>query len=117
MRVSLKLPIFRKQFNVLNNMNVFAKNWKTGLGEGSACGKLGDTYNTIGNVDKALNFFQKQLEIATEVGDKKSEGSACASLSSVFFGLGKIFKAYKYCERHAECAHRIGGQGWRRTCL
>ena len=49
-----------------------------------------------------------QIEIATEVGDKKNEIRACSSLGSVYLGLKQFRRAYEYYQRHLECAIKSG---------
>ena len=81
---------------------------KDRAGEGIALGKLGDTYNSVGNVDEARKFFKMQLEIAFKVGDKRSEGRACISLGSVDSDHGRLSQAAKYYKRHLKCAIESG---------
>ena len=40
------------------------------VGEGSAYGNLGNAYQSLGDFRKAIEYHEKHLEIAIEVGDR-----------------------------------------------
>ena len=50
----------------------------------------------LGQYDKAKEYLQKALLIATEIGDRGGEGSCYVNLGAVFESLGHYDKAKEY---------------------
>ena len=45
-------------------------------GEGEANGNLGNAYRSLGNYRKGIEYHEKQLKIAIEIGYRDGEGGA-----------------------------------------
>ena len=74
----------------------------------SVLGNLGSAYSDLGQVDKAIKYYEQALEIAKEIGDRKNEGAHLGNLGSAYYGLGQVDKAIKYYEQALEIAKEIG---------
>ena len=83
-----------------------------GVGEGNAHGSLGNAYRSLGDFRKAIEYHEKHLEIAIEVGNRVGEGSTHGNLGNAYWSLGDFRKAIEYHEKHLEIAievaHRVG---------
>jgi hypothetical protein len=55
--------------------------------------------------DKAVEFHEKDLSIALEVGDRVGEGIAYGYLGNSFVSLGQFDKAVEFHEKHLAIAH------------
>ena len=77
-------------------------------GEGRAYGSLGNAYRNFGNFKKAIQYHERYLQIAREVGDKTGEGRAYGGLRNAYHNLGDFHKAFKYHERNLQIAKEVG---------
>ncbi|XP_074627332.1 uncharacterized protein LOC141885317 [Acropora palmata] len=68
--------------------------------------------STLGDFRKAIEYHERHLKVAREVGDRVGEGNAYGSLGSAYRSLGDFRKAIEYHEKHLEIAievgHRVG---------
>jgi len=58
-------------------------------GEGNALGNLGNAYAALGEARKAIEFYEKHMDIAREIGDRRGEGAALGNLGVALYGLGE----------------------------
>jgi len=72
--------------------------------------KKGNNAYDKSNYKKAIEYYEKALEIAREIGNKLGEGTALGNLGLVYGGLGKIKKAMEYYEKALEIAREIGNK-------
>ncbi|UNU24052.1 CHAT domain-containing tetratricopeptide repeat protein [Microcoleus vaginatus] len=72
---------------------------KNRLGEGVALGLLGDTYDSLGNSAKAIEYKQRALTIAREIKNRHIEGLALRDLGRVYYSLGNSAKAIEYSQQ------------------
>ena len=49
-------------------------------GEARAFGNLGNVYHSLGDFQKAMEYYERHLKISKEVGDRAGEGRAYVSL-------------------------------------
>jgi tetratricopeptide (TPR) repeat protein len=77
------------------------------LGEGVDLGNLGATYHQLGKLGKAIGFFEQQLVIAREIGDRRGEGSDLANLGVAYADLGESGKAVVLLEQALEIGRAI----------
>nr|XP_058959656.1 tetratricopeptide repeat protein 28-like [Pocillopora verrucosa] len=69
---------------------------------------LGCAYFKVGQFHTAIEYHQKCLEIAKEVGDKAGEGRSYGNLGNAYDHLGEFKTAIKYHQRHLEIAKEVG---------
>ncbi|MCG7850854.1 MAG: tetratricopeptide repeat protein [ANME-2 cluster archaeon] len=63
---------------------------------GDVFGNLGLAYSQLGQVEKAIDYYQKALAITQEIGDRRGEGYQYMYLGYAYSVLGQIEKAIDY---------------------
>ena len=76
--------------------------------EGIAYGNIGNAYQLLGDFRKAIEYHEKHLEIAIEVGDRVKEGATYGSLGNAYNSLDDFRKAIEYHEKHLDIAIKVG---------
>ena len=79
--------------------------------EGIRCSLLGIAHHNLGQFKTAtinVDYHQRHLEIAKEVGDKTGEGRSYANLGCAHHNLGQFKTAIDYHQRHLEIAKEVG---------
>ena len=66
----------------------------------------------MGDFRKAIEYHEKHLEIAIEVGDRMGEGHAYGSLGNAYQSLGDFEKAIEYNKKHLRIAMEVGDRVW-----
>ncbi len=74
----------------------------------SVLGNLGLVYSALGQVDKAIEYYQKALAIDKEIGDRRGEGNRLGNLGSAYSDLGQVEKAIEYYQKALAIAQEIG---------
>jgi CHAT domain-containing protein len=73
---------------------------------------LGNTYLSLGNYAKAIEYSQQSLAIALEIKDRHGEGRALGNLEAAYNSLGNYAKAIEYIQQSLalvrEIKHRPG---------
>ena len=62
----------------------------------------------MGNLVKAIEYHEKHLKIAKEIGDRSTEGSAYGNLGNDYQRRGNFKKAIEYHEKHLKIAKEVG---------
>ena len=81
---------------------------KDKAGERQAFGNLGIGYNDLCDFHKAIEYHERDLQIAKEVGDKAGEGRAYGNLGIAYHSLGDFHKAIEYHECQLQIAKEVG---------
>ena len=68
-------------------------------------------YESLGNYEKAIEFHQRSLSIAKEIGEKGSEGAAYTNLGNAYHSLGDYKKAIEFHQQSLSIAKEIGEKG------
>ncbi|XP_068706866.1 tetratricopeptide repeat protein 28-like [Montipora foliosa] len=76
--------------------------------EGSAYGNLGIAFRNLSNFKKAIEYDEKSLSIAKEVGARAWEGSVYGNLGNSYRKLGNFKLAIEYYEKHLSIAKEVG---------
>ncbi|NMG60677.1 tetratricopeptide repeat protein, partial [Geitlerinema sp. P-1104] len=71
-------------------------------------GNLGVAYGSLGQYERAIDFFEQHLEIAREIGDRAGEGRALGNLGNVHNNLGQYERAIDFFEQSLVIAREIG---------
>ena len=53
-------------------------------GEGQAYGNLGNAFYSLGDLRKAIEYHEKRLKIAIEIGDRAGEEGAYGNLGNAY---------------------------------
>ena len=69
---------------------------------------LGDAYISLGDYQKSIEYHEKHLKIATEIGDRDGEGRAYEKLGDAYSSVGDYQKSVEYHEKHLKIATEIG---------
>ena len=77
-----------------------------GVGEGGANGSLGNCYQSLGDYRKSIEYQEKHLKIAKEIGDRGGEGAAHGNLGICYRSLGDYRKSIEYHEKTFENCNR-----------
>jgi len=75
---------------------------------GYLLGSLGILYGQTGSYKKSLEYFEKALKIAQEIGDLRGEGAALGNLGLTYYYLGEVERAIDYYEQALAIAKDIG---------
>jgi tetratricopeptide (TPR) repeat protein len=59
-------------------------------------------------VEKAIEYHEKALAIAKEIGDRRGEGGLLGNLGQTYSDLGQVEKAIEYSEKALVIKHEIG---------
>ena len=65
----------------------------------------------MGDYQKAIEYHEKHLKIAKEIGDQGGEGAGYGNLGIAYQSLGDYQKAIEYHEKHLKIAKEIGDRG------
>ncbi|MFL6520398.1 MAG: alpha/beta fold hydrolase [Chthoniobacterales bacterium] len=76
----------------------------------AALGKLGNGLCVVGDVDKAIEFYDRALISAREIGDGFGEANVLGSLGVVHAMRGKVGKAIEFYEKARVIYRKIGDQ-------
>jgi tetratricopeptide (TPR) repeat protein len=63
------------------------------LGKARALGNLGIAYDSLGQYERAIDFYEQHLAIAREIGDRAGEGRALGNLGNAYYNLGQYDRA------------------------
>ena len=79
--------------------------------EGDALGNLINAFRNLGEVQKAIDFFEQALAIAQEIGDRRMEGNALGNLGRAYADLGDMRQAIGYYQQALAISREIGDRG------
>ncbi|MCP4283902.1 MAG: tetratricopeptide repeat protein, partial [Gammaproteobacteria bacterium] len=68
-------------------------------GEGAHLGNLGNAYSALGQVEKAIEYYQQALTISREIGHRQGEGNRLGNLGNAYRALGQVEKARAHLEQ------------------
>ena len=69
---------------------------------------MGNAYLSLGEYQKAIEYYEKGLEISTEIEDRSGIASDNGNLGIAYFSLGEYQKAIEYYEKSLEINIAIG---------
>lgn len=85
-----------------------ARRLKQRAREGTALGNLGLAYADLGEISRAVEFYEQYLAIASEIGDRRGEGVALGNLGNAYAGLGETRRAIEFYEQSLLISREIG---------
>ena len=87
-------------------LTYFAETWNRS-GESACYTNLGVAYRDLGDFKKAIEYFEKSLQIKKEINDLLGE-SACYTNLGNAYSLGDLRKAIEYYEKSLQIKKEIG---------
>lgn len=69
---------------------------------------LGNACRTLGQVEKAIGYYEEALAIADEMGDLPNKGNCLSGLGIAYCNLGEIEKGIEYLEKGLVIVREIG---------
>ncbi|MBD2213053.1 CHAT domain-containing protein [Nostoc linckia FACHB-104] len=76
-------------------------------GEGTALVNLGNTYDSLGDYPKAIDYYQQSLAILREIKDRQGEAAALVNLGNAYDSLGDYPKAIDYHQQSLAISREI----------
>jgi len=76
--------------------------------EGADLGNLGVAYATLGEVRRAIEYYEQALTISREVGERRAEGTILGNLGIAYADLRDARRAIEYYEQAIIIAREIG---------
>ncbi|WKZ48683.1 MAG: tetratricopeptide repeat protein [Anaerolineales bacterium] len=73
-------------------------------------GNLGIAYAVLGDARKAIEFYEQQLVIVREIGNRRGEGNALNNLGLAYAALGDARKAIEFYEQQLVIVREIGNR-------
>ncbi len=77
-------------------------------GEGAFLSNLGSTYIALGQVEKAIEFYEQALLISHEIEYRQGEGADLGNLGLAYGTLGQVEKAIEFYQQALAISHEIG---------
>ena len=71
-------------------------------------GNLGNAYNDLGQVKKAIDHYEQALEIVKKIGDRQGEGNHLGNLGNGYRNMGQVEKAIEYYQNALVIVKEIG---------
>ena len=69
---------------------------------------MGQAYLDMGKSEVAVEYYQKALALAREIGDRRGEGNALGNLGNAYAALGNPRQAIQFYEQDLVIAREIG---------
>jgi CHAT domain-containing protein len=69
---------------------------------------LGNSYNLLGQYQKAIDFFQQSLEIKKQINNRNGEGDSLSNLGNSYNYLGQYQKAIDFFQQSLAVRKQIG---------
>jgi tetratricopeptide (TPR) repeat protein len=79
--------------NLLNIINIY--------------NELGNAYKSLGAYQKAIDYHQQSLKIATKIGDRYGISNSLNNLGSIYYSIGDYQKAISYHQQSLEINKEI----------
>jgi tetratricopeptide (TPR) repeat protein len=76
--------------------------------EGAWLGNLGSAYHRLGDVRRAIEYYEQALTVAREIRDRGNEEVWLGGLGLAYADLGKVRRAIEYYEQALEIDREIG---------
>ncbi len=78
---------------------------------------LGDAYLSLGEYQRAIDFYQQSLEIFREIGDRNGEANCLIGLGNAYGSLGEYQRAIEFHQQSLDISREIGDHNGEANCL
>ena len=85
--------------------------------EAAAAGFLGIAYGQLRQTDRAIEFNERYLKIAREIGDRRGEGTALGNLGNAYASLSQTERAINAYKQYLVIAGEVGDRRGEGTAL
>ncbi len=75
---------------------------------GRLVGNAANAHHRLGEVDKAIGYYEQRLGIGCEIGDRQGKGDGLMGMGLVYADLGEVEKAIEYFEQSLVIRREIG---------
>ena len=79
---------------------------------GAALTDVGNAYYSLGEYQRAIQIFQKRLDIAIANNDKSGRAASLGNLGLAYYSLGEYQRAIAFHQQSLEIAREIGDRQW-----
>ena len=79
-------------------------------GEAVALGNLGNAYANLGQIRRAIEFYEQSLVIDREIGDRRGEGANLGNLGVAYKNLGEAQRAIQFFEQALQIDREINNR-------
>ena len=86
-------------------------------GEANSLGNLGSPYYSLGDYDRAIDFFQERRDIIRAIGDRQGEATSLSGLGIAYYSLGEYGRAIDFHQQALDIARAIGDRQGESTSL
>lgn len=76
--------------------------------ESAFLGNLGIIYRRLGQVERAIKYYEQALVITREIGDREGEGAWLGNLGIIYRNLGQVERAIEYYEQALSIKRETG---------
>ncbi|MDQ7779804.1 MAG: adenylate/guanylate cyclase domain-containing protein, partial [Planctomycetota bacterium] len=76
-------------------------------GVGAVSITLGNVYSAKGELDRALEFHNKYLEISEQIGNRRGVGMVSNNIGNVYLARGELDLALEFFSRHHEISKQV----------
>jgi tetratricopeptide (TPR) repeat protein len=75
---------------------------------GACLNSLGNAYDSLGQYQRAIDFYQQSIEIMREISDRNGEANSLGNLGNAYDSLGQYQRAIDFHQQSLEIAREIG---------
>ncbi len=75
---------------------------------GRLLGTVGLAHANLGQIEKAIGYYEQSLAIAREIGDRRVEGNSLGQLGLAYADLGQVVQAIDHYEQQLVIVREIG---------
>ena len=69
---------------------------------------MGTAYGSLGQYQRAIEFYQQSLEIARDIGDRNSEGKSLMTLSVAYRLCGRMQEEFEAFNQAQQIFRELG---------
>jgi len=99
---------YRLQVDLYSQLH---KDWQPSSEElrdyGIVCKRLGGAYRSLGQYQRAIEFYRQSLEIMRKIGDREGEAGVLNSFGNTYSSIGQYQQASEFYQQSLDIRHEI----------